>query len=59
MLCLAVVQRSALAFAASVDQSLQLSCGWNAVWLEVGPVDGGQRPVKYQLYPTAPCARRG
>jgi hypothetical protein len=39
LLCLALVQTEGVVSAAGIGQSLPLSYGWNAVWLEVGPVD--------------------
>ena len=38
IVCWAAAQTCSLASAASFSQTLQLRYGWNAVWLEVGPV---------------------
>ena len=40
IVCWAAAQTCSLASAAGFSQTLPLRYGWNAVWLEVGPVDG-------------------
>ena len=51
ILCVLMLQTGGLACAASFSQTLQLRYGWNAVWLEVGPVDAdGQTLTCEQVF---------